>query len=361
MTGGPLLRFREVSEIDAHGGIGGFDAAGFNLSPPRASGSGKGARVPPSTEAIRQLLDAVNDGDRSVEAAAEVKEAARAASLAAGESTAVARMAAARAAAAHAATAPAPRSAITPPHPQSARVLQHTLPFAAGAYAYAAAKTAPSTKSGLAALRARLRRALPASRAAAEVLLRHRMRARDLDGDGVVRADEVLALVLGMTGDGGPTPGVPDAGAAVRDVGDLISSLSDAPDAGAPPNAAPRECAEDAVHRLRGVRADAFVDWLFKDESAMLAAAERAAGAAEAAAAAAVAEAEGRPLFTQSREARLLAFRASWEDKHGRSAVKERELDAAEPAAGPTWTRAEPMPFKCLHLSTGAPVPATPK
>ena len=133
LSGGPLARFREVSEIDTYGGLGGLDTAGYSLSPPKLPKSGKGARVPPSTDAIRQLLEAVTDGDRAVELASEVKEAARAASIAAGESTAAARMAAARAAAAHAAAVPAPRSAITPPHPQSARVLQHTLPFAAGA------------------------------------------------------------------------------------------------------------------------------------------------------------------------------------------------------------------------------------
>ena len=47
-------------------------------------------------------------------------------------------------------------------------------------------------------------------------------------------------------------------------------------------------------------------------------------------------------------------WRASWEDKHGAPARKERELDALVPPEGPTWARADPQPFRVLRLSQGA-------
>jgi hypothetical protein len=47
-------------------------------------------------------------------------------------------------------------------------------------------------------------------------------------------------------------------------------------------------------------------------------------------------------------------WRASWEDKHGAPARKERELDALVPPEGTTWTRADPQPFRVLRLIEGA-------
>jgi hypothetical protein len=47
-------------------------------------------------------------------------------------------------------------------------------------------------------------------------------------------------------------------------------------------------------------------------------------------------------------------WRASWEDKHGAPARKERELDALVPPEGNTWTRADPQPFRVLRLIEGA-------
>ncbi len=54
-------------------------------------------------------------------------------------------------------------------------------------------------------------------------------------------------------------------------------------------------------------------------------------------------------------------FRADWEARHGAAAAKEMFLDSAVPAEGPTWTRAEPVPFKVLRVAAGAPIsPASP-
>ena len=55
-----------------------------------------------------------------------------------------------------------------------------------------------------------------------------------------------------------------------------------------------------------------------------------------------------------SKKGAYTVWRASWEDKHGAPARKERELDALVPPEGKTWTRADPQPFRVLRLSEGA-------
>ena len=55
---------------------------------------------------------------------------------------------------------------------------------------------------------------------------------------------------------------------------------------------------------------------------------------------------------------RFAQFRAGWEEKHGAAARKEMAMDAAVKPEGPTWTRAQPTPFRVLRLVAGAP--ATP-
>jgi len=52
-------------------------------------------------------------------------------------------------------------------------------------------------------------------------------------------------------------------------------------------------------------------------------------------------------------------FRNGWENKYGSAAKKEMKNDLAEPAEGPTWTRATPTPFKVLRLAIGSPLPNT--
>jgi hypothetical protein len=52
---------------------------------------------------------------------------------------------------------------------------------------------------------------------------------------------------------------------------------------------------------------------------------------------------------------RFERFKADWEGRHGAAAKKELRMDREEPAEGPTWTRAEPQPFKVLHLAKHAP------
>lgn len=73
---------------------------------------------------------------------------------------------------------------------------------------------------------------------------------------------------------------------------------------------------------------------------------------------------DGTKLVDMNRESRLdwgsrnqkfTVFRARWEERHGAAGIKEMAHDLSEPVEGPSWTRAEPQPFKVLHLAGGAP------
>jgi hypothetical protein len=55
------------------------------------------------------------------------------------------------------------------------------------------------------------------------------------------------------------------------------------------------------------------------------------------------------------KNAKFEKFRADWEVRHGEGARKEMKMDAALGSEGPTWTRAEPAPFKVLHLASAPP------
>ena len=57
-----------------------------------------------------------------------------------------------------------------------------------------------------------------------------------------------------------------------------------------------------------------------------------------------------------SRAQKFVAFRSAWESKHGAAAQKEVAADLAQGSVGPTWTRADPLPFKVLHVASGAPL-----
>lgn len=51
------------------------------------------------------------------------------------------------------------------------------------------------------------------------------------------------------------------------------------------------------------------------------------------------------------------AFRARWEERHGAAGRKEMALDAQRLPEGPTWTSAQPVPFRVLRLAEGPPPP----
>lgn len=58
-----------------------------------------------------------------------------------------------------------------------------------------------------------------------------------------------------------------------------------------------------------------------------------------------------------SRSQKFVQFRSAWEERHGAPAMKEMAMDLQEPVTGPTWTKADPQPFKVLKLASSAPLP----
>lgn len=50
------------------------------------------------------------------------------------------------------------------------------------------------------------------------------------------------------------------------------------------------------------------------------------------------------------------SFRNQWEARYGAPAMKELAHDLSMPVEGPSWARADPQPFKVLHLAGGAPL-----
>lgn len=56
-----------------------------------------------------------------------------------------------------------------------------------------------------------------------------------------------------------------------------------------------------------------------------------------------------------SKDMAYTTFRVAWEKKHGAPARKEINNDLMEGTEGPTWTKANPTPFKVLHLMSSPP------
>ena len=224
-------RYENPGEIVSLGGISRFHGSGPPSAPP----------IAPRGGAMLNLLRDIAAEDAAVETSVTARAAARAASAAAGHSAREERMTVARATAEAVALLPpaSPLAAlIHQDYPASAtmaanvhrKINAHVHGTAAMAMlaksleigSGAGSTSAPESDAALAALRARVRAALPAPRGSAEVFFRHRLRMRDGDADGVVRADEVLALFSDVAGShfGG---GIVSAG---RDVGFLLAHLA---------------------------------------------------------------------------------------------------------------------------------------
>jgi hypothetical protein len=350
-------------------GVGGGPEGAARAPPPR--GRAAAGRTPlAGGAALAQLLgDLAADAAASEAADAAFVEARRAAAAAGGFNArappklaaleraglaAAARALAAESAASGGAPPPLQTGNHTGSHPVGAlAAVVHGTPGAARMAAAAAA--APGRGDGgarLDALRAALRGELPAKPAAAAALLRHRLRAVDGDADGVVGADDLLRVVMGMREGAalrgaGPPDGAP-GGVAPEDVGALVRALQPA--------------AADAVNRVPGVSGEAFIEWVLAEGGAPAAAEPPPPPPPPAPAPAPPAaennlKASGRPVFDASAAQKMALFRASWETKHGAAAKKEAALDAAVPAPGPTWASAAPREWRVLHLAQPAPPP----
>jgi hypothetical protein len=54
--------------------------------------------------------------------------------------------------------------------------------------------------------------------------------------------------------------------------------------------------------------------------------------------------------------ARFESFKTRWVQRFGAAAEKELSMDAVRSPPGPTWTSANPMPFRVLHMRSPPPL-----
>ena len=161
------------------------------------------------------------------------------------------------------------------------------------------------------------------------------MAKEDGDGDGVVSDIEMLRALYSVT------PGL-----TAEDCGFLIKFLSKrccTSNSGGGENSAGAALgASKGI--FHGISAASVAEWFTAQPGGMPPTAAKKDAE----------EGEGKDRLAAS-EKKFLQFRAGWEEKHGAAAKKEMSADAAEPAEGPTWTRATPAPFRVLHLAVPAP------
>ncbi len=169
---------------------------------------------------------------------------------------------------------------------------------------------------------------LPKKAASAAAVLRARMTKEDGDGDGVLAELEVLRALYSIT------PGL-----APDDCGFLIKFLA-------------KRCATGSgggggVSRgaAEGISAAAVADWFTAQPGGLPPSAVKREHEPE----------KGDAQRASADAQKFHLFRAAWEERYGAPAKKEMALDAAAPAEGPTWTRANPTAFKVLHLASPAP------
>ena len=198
----------------------------------------------------------------------------------------------------------------------------------------------------LARVRKAIRDVLPKKGAAAVSLLRQRLSKEDGDSDGVISDIE---LMRGLT--------VLNPGLTSSDVGFIVKYLHSKAARGdeAGSSAAAAAAAANSTGGLApGIDLGAVADFITRQPGGYEARYGKDAEQLEEAPAPAPEDAR---LAWNSRAQKFLAFRAGWEASHGAAARKELANDAKEGAEGPTWTRAEPQPFRVVHLAAAAPPP----
>jgi hypothetical protein len=255
------------------------------------------------------------------------------------------------------------------------------------------------------ALRVGLRATLPANPSAATLLLRHRLRCVDGDGDGVVADDDLLRVVmetaqgLNLKGEGEHAwctgAVLPESvGMVVRHLrGVEVGGAATVSPTGSTSSSSTGSITSDgtcitpnALHRVAGLPAESFVAWVMGGEVGGVPRVElptptshvpevvmpgdvgavggsegssSGSGVEESAAGgkkkkAGAHKITGRPVFEgDTPEARFSAFRSHWEGKHGEAGRKEMAMDREVAAPGPTWASAQPVEFKVLRLAGG--------
>jgi hypothetical protein len=208
----------------------------------------------------------------------------------------------------------------------------------------------------LARIRKAIRDVLPKKSGAATAILRQRLHKEDGDGDGVVSD---LELLRGLTTlNPGLTPS--DVGFIVKYMRTKARHVDD----DLLPDGMPKPAATTGGLSA-GIDLDAVAEWVTRQPGGVggkgYAARDDGAGSVDgdggddgASVPASPAPVNDR-ITWNSRAHKFVAFRAAWEERHGAPAAKELAADAAAGAEGPTWTRADPQPFKVLHFAGGPP------
>lgn len=201
----------------------------------------------------------------------------------------------------------------------------------------------------LARVRKAIRDVLPKKGSAAAALLRQRLHKEDGDGDGVVSDVELLrgltALNPGLTGS--------DVGFIVRYMRDKAKHVDDS----LLPEGYTARDGNTSGGLGAGIDLDAVAEWVTRQPGGLEGKYSKEDGGEDGT----DAQVLPSPVVVQdritwnSRAQKFVAFRAHWEERHGLAAQKEIANDIAQGSEGPTWTRADPQPFKVLHLAGGPP------
>ena len=201
----------------------------------------------------------------------------------------------------------------------------------------------------LARIRKAIRDVLPKKGSAAISLLRQRLHKEDGDGDGVISDVELLrgltALNPGLTGS--------DVGFIVK----YMRTKAKHVDESILPEGYTSRDGNTSGGLSAGIDLDAVTEWVTRQPGGLDGKYSKEEGG----------EDNGDSGIPQSpvvvndritwnsRAQKFVAFRAHWEERHGIAAQKEIASDLAQGSEGPTWTRADPQPFKVLHLAGGPP------
>jgi len=245
----------------------------------------------------------------------------------------------------------------------------------------------PIENSRLLAVRKALRDRLPKDPRAAALALRHKLSALDGDRDGVLEDEELLGALMDLAPSNLTASDLGHAARLIKgtEAARLRTSQEelDASEIESVPILSTNEVENEETLTsrwgLRGVSSDSVINWVLglkggvdplnssgwnpitrstmgvqKEIETTTSTKEEKEESNETSEGTDNDNEESRFSFS-SKNGSYSIWRAKWEEKHGAPARKERELDNLVPPDGPTWTRADPVAFKVLHLIQGSP------
>lgn len=214
--------------------------------------------------------------------------------------------------------------------------------------AASAAAAAQMDVRRLARIRKAIRDVLPKKGGAAVTILRQRLGKEDGDRDGVISDIELLRGLSTLN----PSLTPSDISFIVR----YMRTKARHVDTALVPEG--HRVADTTGGLVAGIDISGVAEWVTRQPGGVEATSKKGDDAAaedgDAAATAVQADTSDR-ITWNSRSQKFTLFRAGWEERHGAAAQRELASDLAAGSVGPTWTRAEPQPFKVLHLASGPP------